>query len=98
MNIDGYETFTTFWQDFSIADHFGTDAITDTYRRAFNGWRHDYHYLTELVLILNWKCWSYHEKNEAYCELYANLYENARDWAYDNLTGEALDYFYRITD
>lgn len=32
--MNGYEPITTFWQDFSIADKFGNNAIADTYRRA----------------------------------------------------------------
>ena len=52
---NGYETFTTFWSDFSIADKFGPDAVKDTFDRAFNEWKHDYKYLTELTLILNLK-------------------------------------------
>ena len=57
MNINGYETMTTFWQDFTIADNFGVDAVNDTYNRAFNSWKDDYRYLTELVMVLNWKIW-----------------------------------------
>ena len=30
--FSGYEPITTFWQDFSIADKFGNNAIADTYR------------------------------------------------------------------
>lgn len=30
----GYKPRTTFWQDFSIADAFGGDAVTDTFHRA----------------------------------------------------------------
>ena len=51
----GYTQITTFFEDFSIADHFGIAAIRDTYKRAFNEWKNDYKYLTELVLVLNWK-------------------------------------------
>lgn len=29
----GYKPQTTFWQDFSIADAFGADAISDTFNR-----------------------------------------------------------------
>ena len=29
----------TFLSDFDIADHFGTKAIQDTYKRAFNEWK-----------------------------------------------------------
>ena len=32
---NGYEMKTTFWQDFSIADAFGEEAIQDTYDRSF---------------------------------------------------------------
>ena len=39
MNINGYETITSFWSDFTIADRFGVNAIKDTYKRAFNEWK-----------------------------------------------------------
>ena len=29
--ICGYKPFTTFWDDFSIAEKFGKDAIKDTF-------------------------------------------------------------------
>lgn len=54
----GYKPITTFWDDFSIADNFGIDAVCDTYNRAFQEWKTDYKYLTELVMVLNWKIWS----------------------------------------
>lgn len=51
------EFSTTFWDDFSIADAFGVGAIKDTYNRAFKEWKSDYRYLTDLVIVLNHKCW-----------------------------------------
>ena len=51
----GYTPKTTFWEDFSIADKFGLAAVKDTYNRAFDAWKSDHIYLTELVLVLNWK-------------------------------------------
>ena len=39
MIVNGYEMQTTFWQDFSIADRFGIDAVKDTYNRAFKEWK-----------------------------------------------------------
>ena len=98
MNVNGYETKTTFWMDFSIADHFGTRAIKDTYRRASEEWKHDAVYMTELVLVLNWKCWPWHQKNSVFCSLYSDLYYKARDLAMDTLTGDDLQYFFRTTD
>jgi hypothetical protein len=35
----GYNVFTTFWDDFSIADRFGVKGIKDTYKRAFEEWK-----------------------------------------------------------
>lgn len=94
----GYKQITTFFEDFSIADNFGINAIKDTYKRAFAEWKSDYKYLTELVMVLNWKCWEHNETNEAYSELYSDLYYEANDYALDNLKGEELDYFYHTTD
>lgn len=95
----GYKQITTFWSDFSIADNFGVNAIKDTFKRAFDGWKNNYKYLTELVMVLNWKIWQYHEEgNTQYAELYNELWEKADGYACDNLKGEELDYFYRTTD
>lgn len=44
----GYKPITTFFTDFSIADNFGESAVIDTYNRAFEYWKSDYKYLTEL--------------------------------------------------
>ena len=99
MNRFGYETFTTFWEYFSIADKFGIKAIKDTYQRAFNEWKSDYKYLTELILVLNWKCWDfYDEGNNEYSLLYSNLYYEANDYARENLKGEEFKYYFQVTD
>jgi len=94
----GYKQITTFFQDFSIADNFGVDAINDTYKRAFKEWKSNYKYLTELVMVLNWKLWQWYEKNDAYYKTYLKLWEEADSYAQDNLKGEELDYFYETTD
>lgn len=99
MIVNGYETKTTFWQDFSIADAFGNDAIQDTYNRAFGEWKTNYIYLTELVLVLNWKCWYWYEnKNEERSLLYEKLFYEAQEYALDNLKGKEFDYFFHTTD
>lgn len=99
MNLYGYETKTTFWDDFTIADGFGVSAIRDTFNRAFNEWKTNTVYLTELVLILNWKLWQHHNAgNEEYAKVYNELWETADGYAVDNLTGDDLAYFYNTTD
>jgi len=94
----GYKQITTFYQDFSIADNYGISAIKDTFQRAFKEWKGNVKYFTELVLVLNWKCWRWVEDKYDYCELYSNLYYKARDYALDNFKGEDLTYFYTTTD
>ena len=99
MNINGYETMTTFWNDFTIADAFGASAIKDTYNRAFEEWKSNYKYLTELVMVLNWKLWQHYEQNDmALAELYNDLWQQVDAYACENLKGEELKYFYEVTD
>jgi len=50
---NGYELKTTFWDDFTIADAFGVDAIKDTFERAFNEWRNNVAYVTELAMVIS---------------------------------------------
>lgn len=93
-----YEFKTTFWQDFTIAEAFGIDAIKDTYKRAFNEWKDNYVYLTELVLVLNWKIWDWYEIDRDIAILYNELWEKTQDYAYNHLKGDELTYYYRTLD
>ena len=95
---NGYVMTTTFWDDFTIADRFGVNAIKDTFKRAFNEWKGNCVYLTELVIVLNHKIWQHYQKNDAYAELYNVLWEKADNYACTHLKGEELAHFYRITD
>lgn len=49
-------------------------------------------------MVLNWKCWRWHEHNTEYCKLYSNLYYEALDYVDKNMTKEELKYFYKTTD
>jgi len=95
---NGYVMTTTFWDDFSIADKFGEAAIKDTFKRAFNEWKSNHIYLTELVIVLNHKIWQWYQKNDRYAELYNDLWEKADEYACTHLKGEELAHFYQITD
>lgn len=94
----GYKPRTTFWQDFSIADAFGGDAVTDTFHRAFNEWKDNCVYITELVMVLNHKIAQWYEKNMELAKLYDKYYHAAACYAEDNLKGAKLQYYYRVTD
>lgn len=97
--MTGYKPITTFYEDFSIADRFGIKAVKDTYRRAFEGWKENYKYLTELVMVLNWKSWEHNSRNnKALVSLYVDLFYELQDWCYENLKDEELHYFIQTTD
>lgn len=98
MDNSNYDFKTTFWTDFSIADRYGIPAIKDTYNRAFKEWKDNYIYLTELVLVLNWKIWQWYETRESYAEVYNDLWEMADQYAMENLHGEEMNYFLDTTD
>lgn len=98
MRENRYDLQTTFWDDFSIADRFGLSAIQNTFNRAFEEWKENYKYLTELVMVLNHKIWQYYEDKPEYATLYNKLYEQADLYATENLKDEELSYFYDVTD
>lgn len=96
-----YKQISTFFEDFSVAEYFGLNAIENTYERCFQYWKDDYRYLTELVMVLNGKSWQHADGYVAktpMCNLYTKLYNKLSDWCYDNLDDEALKYFIRTTD
>ncbi len=97
-SMTGYVPKTTFYTDFSIADNFGEVAVRDTYRRAFDSWKKDVVYITELVMVLNWKIFEHHGKNGTLAKLYDELWREADEWCMENLKGDDLEYFLRTTD
>ena len=99
MTLNEYECVTTFWQDFTIADKFGLEAIKDTFNRAFREWRDDRIYGTELAMILNHKCWFHFTKpGIKKSQLYKELFEKLDSYVLDNWQGEDLKYYLKTTD
>ena len=96
--LTGYKPMTTFYEDFGIAEMFGSDAIVDTYHRAFNEWKDNYKYLTELSLVLNWKSWEYYKTDEDTARLYDKLWKEVDKYAGENLKDEEQNYYFITTD
>lgn len=94
----GYKQQTTFYEDFGIAEHFGKDAIVDTFNRSLDMWKRNTEYLTELVMVLNWKIWEHHETKPEFAEIYNILWSTADEYAQKHLKGKDLSYYYRTTD
>lgn len=107
--MTGYKPVTTFYDDFSIADQFGLDAIKDTLDRAFSEWKINYKYFTELVMVLNHKCWEHWHRSQSelkqfredhaeISKFYKDKYYELLDWGYDNLKGDELRYYIDTLD
>lgn len=96
--MTGYKPLTTFWSDFSTAEQFGIEAVKGTFKRAFEEWKGDYKFLTELVMVLNHKIWQWYEKNDELARVYNALWEEADNYGCENLKGGELDYFYETLD
>lgn len=94
----GYKPISTIYEDFSIADGFGVEAVKETFNKVFNEWKNDYKYLTELVMALNWKIAEHYNVDMNLARLYDELWRKADSYACNNLKGEELDYFYSTTD
>ena len=97
-SLNGYVPMTTFWQDFSIADNYGLDAVRRTYNRTVNEWHDNYKYVTELILVLNHKIWQWHEQRDDLALLYNDLWRVLDAWARDNFTEEQQQYLFKVTD
>ena len=98
--LTGYKPKTTYFEDFSIADNFGIEAIKQTYDMVMKDIKSlGYIYITELVMALNWKIWQHYEEgNEKYSRLYDKLWRKAEDYAIKNLKGEELSYYFETID
>ena len=95
----GYTQRTTFWDDFTIAERFGIHAIEDTYKNAFNSWKHDVVFIVELVLVLNWKMLYMDERHMTEKSvIYYKCWVELSNWCERHLEAGAYEYFINITD
>ena len=96
----GYKPLTTFWNDFSVAEAFGPPSIKDAAKRAWSEWKDNYKYATELIMVLNHKCWHWNEHNDVLMELYSNLYYEYNEKLYDLYKNDkvALNYIFHTLD
>ena len=78
--VCGYELESSFFKDFDIADHFGTEAIRDTYERAFSEWNYNHVFMAELLIVLNHRGAFWYELHKnVYSDLYFELYRDLQD-------------------
>lgn len=89
---------TTFYEDFSMAEMFGKEAIIDTYKRCLNEWSSDIKYFTEFVIALNHKIREWYGKENNVARLYDKLWREADLLALEIFQGKDKEYYLRETD
>lgn len=95
---NGYTMTTTFFEDFSIAEEFGVQAIKETWQNAFKSWKHNHVYVTELAIVMsNESCWWWDKDNEKSL-LYAELYRMTDEYAMNHFKGAELAFYINTTD
>lgn len=99
--MTGYKPISTYYTDFGIAEWYGEDAIRDTYDRAIENWSDSIEWMTEIVMVLNWKIWEhYHGGNDKLARFYDELWREAQEEVYKRFDNdkEAMAYYYRTID
>lgn len=99
----GYTPLFGYWEILYKACKEGTYSLEKAFSEIFDSsiWSPERYYknITELVLAANHLAWHFAERgNEEIARKLVSLYEAAADYAKDTFTGEAAEYFYRITD
>lgn len=89
---------TTFWEEFSIADTYGQGAIIKHYVLAFEQWKDNLDFLTELVLVLNLKISQWFDVDDVIGLTYDALWKMTDEYAMDTLKGDDLHYYLSTLD
>lgn len=89
---------SSFWEEFSIAENYGSDGIREHYKVVFDQWKGNLKYLTELVLVLNWKISTWFGVDDSIGKTYDELMRDADGYALNTLKGDDLHYYLSTLD
>ena len=93
-----YKFQTTFWEEFSIADQYGSEGIVEHYNQVFEQWKDNLKFLTELVLVLNWKIAQWYQVDDNLGLTYDELWKRTDGYAMHTLKGDDLHYYLSTLD
>lgn len=97
--LTGYKPITSFYRDFGAAEQTGEKGIKETFRRLMKTGKTNYKYLTELVMVLDWKALEHIQSDQReLSQIYYGLWCDADEYAQDHLTGEELEYYSNTAD
>lgn len=93
-----YSYITTADEDFYLAEIFNA-SIKETYKSLKSQFEYDYKELTELCMVINWRCSVHYENgNIDIARIYYELQEDLENFIYSEFNEEELKYFYRTTN
>lgn len=93
-----YKPKTTFFNDLSVAECFGVNAVKDTYKRVIKSWGENIIYMTEFTMCLNHKIWQLYEIDRPMAEVYDELWRKSCEFVETHFSGKDLSYYYEVTD
>ncbi len=93
-----YKFETTFWEEFSISDQYGPEGVVEHYNLVFDQWKDNLKYLTELVLVLNWKIAQWYQVDDNLGLTYDDLWKRTDGYAMETLKGDDLHYYLSTLD
>lgn len=101
--ITGYKPVTTFWTEFCQIEDTGFVNLKEYFQKVFedNKPLNLYPQMTELIMVLNHKCWEHYEHGRyELSRIYQALYEKAYDWALNHYPSgsTALSYLLNTLD
>ena len=99
----GYKPITNLWTNFTLAEAFGEEAIKSTAEYSFNKYKDNILYLTELIMVLNHKCWYWNDNSKPeLTRLYINLYyqydDKAINYIEKNMPKDSMKYYFNVLD
>lgn len=95
-----YDSITTFYQDFTIAEFF-KGGLEDTFKRVCKEWLYDYKMFTELIIVLNHKIWEHYNKGkQELSRKYDTMWKEAQSIFFEKYEGndKVMRYYFRIID
>lgn len=93
-----YQFESTFWEEFSSTDEYGSDEVQKHYQVVFEQWKDNLKYLTELVLVLNLKTFIWFGVDDNLGMTYDELWKKTDQYAMDTLKGDDLHYYLSTLD
>lgn len=93
-----YKFESSFWEEFSIAEDYGPEGIRKHYDTVFEQYRDNLNFLTELVLVLNWKIYQWYQVDDTLGMTYDELWKRTDGYAMETLKGDDLHKYLSVLD